>query len=219
MNALKLVAAAAVSVVALTSPAAHAALGLDVTSGTGAGTCGASCATGKTLGWSFAASSTLRIDGLGVWDDSADGLIRNTEVGLWDSAGTLLASTTVTNASARLSSANLSGEWKMQGITALTLAPGNYVIGSVYDVNDDLVLLNPSFTTAAGVTLLQGVQNLLVDGLQFPTTLRTTGPAFGATFQISPVPEPQAIALMASGLAVLALIGARRRKASTTVSG
>lgn len=220
MHALKKAAAAAVTVFALASPAAHAALGVDVTSGTAVAICGASCATGKTLGWTFAASTTLRIDGLGLWDDGADGLLRDTEVGLWDSAGTLLASTTVTNASVQLSSANPTGAWKMQGISALTLGPGDYVIGAVYDVNlSDKVLFNPSFTTAAGVSLGQGVQNLTVDGLQFPTTARFAGPVFGATFQISPVPEPQAIALMATGLAVLGLLGARRRKASETISG
>ena len=211
MQALTRAAAAIATAWALAATPAHAGLGLDVTSGTGVGVCGATCATGKTTGWTFALLSTMRVDGLGVWDSGADGLTRDIDVGLWNAAGSLLASTTVTAASTQVASANPTGAWLMQAIPAVTLAAGNYVIGFVYVTDTNLVLSNPSVTTDPALSFTgQSLRNNAVSGLQFPDTVLSVGPYFGATLQISPVAEPSSIAMLASGLAVLAVLASRR---------
>lgn len=211
MRALKFAAAAVATACSLAATPARAGLGLDVTSGTGAAVCGFLCATGKTTGWTFALLSTMRVDGLGVWDSDADGLTRDIDVGLWTASGTLLASTTVTAASTQVASANPGGAWRMQGIPSLTLGAGNYVVGFVYVTDSNLVLTNPSVTTDPALSFTgQSLRNNAVSGLQFPDTVLTVGPYFGATLQISPVAEPSSIAMMASGLAVLALLVSQR---------
>jgi hypothetical protein len=46
------------------------------------------CEGGCSLGYSFAVSSSLTIDGLGVFDADTDGLANSHEVGLWDATRT-----------------------------------------------------------------------------------------------------------------------------------
>jgi hypothetical protein len=45
-----------------------------------------------TLGWQFTTTKAMSVTGLGVFDDSLDGLSDSYSVGLWDSSGTLLTS-------------------------------------------------------------------------------------------------------------------------------
>ena len=53
-----------------------------------------------TFGYSFTLNDTIVVDSLGAFDFQADGLAQSHSVDLWDSSGALLASTTVSNASA-----------------------------------------------------------------------------------------------------------------------
>src|SRR5271169_6649185 len=45
-----------------------------------------------TLGSQFTTSDSISVDGLGVFDDSQDGLVDSYPIGIWDSTGTLVAS-------------------------------------------------------------------------------------------------------------------------------
>ena len=48
-----------------------------------------------TLGWQFSTSQSINVTGLGVFDDSQDGLTVSHDVGIWDSLGNLMGMTTV----------------------------------------------------------------------------------------------------------------------------
>ena len=85
---------------AIAAPAAHAELVLDLTGGGTVFPCGG-CgdASGRTFGWEFTVSGTITVDGIGVWDEGADGIGPDVLAGLWNDAGTLLASVTIGNGS------------------------------------------------------------------------------------------------------------------------
>src|SRR5262245_5459172 len=124
-NWIKSIAGGAVLAAALVAPA-QADLVLDLAPGGTATPCGG-CSGGVTYGWSFSVRNAITIDGLGIWDAGANGLGQpSVQIGLWSSAGTLLASTSVTDASTQVASANLAGEWLFESIAALTLGAGDY---------------------------------------------------------------------------------------------
>lgn len=207
-NLLKSLASAAVLAAALVSPA-QADLVLDLTPGGTATPCGG-CTGGVTYGWSFTVRNAITIDGLGMWDAGADGLGQpSVEIGLWSSAGALLASTTVTNGSTQIASANLAGEWLFESISSLTLAAGDYRIGAVFTSATPLAQVASPYTTIAGVALTGGVQSTTT-GLADPTA-QFNFPIFGPTMRLAnTVPEPASVVLV--GMALLAVGAAGRRR-------
>ena len=77
------------------------------------------------LGVNFSVVSTVAVDGLGYFDADQNGFSADHLVNLYDSAGTLLASATVTSAS------TLQGLFRVASIAPLTLGPGDYrVVGA-----------------------------------------------------------------------------------------
>jgi hypothetical protein len=152
-----------------------------------------------TLGYEFTTSTNFDINALGYWDD---GLGNNHEVGIWNSQGTLLVSTTV------LGTDPLTGGFRWDLLSSdFLLVPGTYLIGGEYLGNG-----NPFPNGASGITALPGYTYVTDEqsqgtGLIFPTF--SSGGGYGdngilaADFSIgSTVPEPSAVALLGSILAV-----------------
>lgn len=210
---MKSIASAAVLAAAVLSSAHAAPLVLDLTPGGAAFPCGPDCSNGgATFGWSFSVRKAIRIDGLGMWDARSNGLGQpSVQIGLWSSSGALLASTTVTDASTQVASANLAGEWLFESIAALTLNAGDYRIGALFLEATPLAQVDSPFTTIADVALTGGVRSGSAGTLQDPT-LSFVIPIFGPTMRLADtnqVPEPLSLALVSVGL--LGAVAARRR--------
>ena len=224
MKSISKLSIAAFFVLSASSPV-NAALIVDIKNGS-AQTCSTGCANGTTYGYQFSLSSSISVDGMGVWDAGADGLGRaSVGVGLWNTAGTLLASSTVAT-DATLETSAGAGGWRMSDISSLTLDAGDYVLGSVFFNPAPHGQTNPSMITipeltVTGSTSLAGAADA---GLSFPSvsvgflivgpTLRLVeaaeppaGPIPGPS---AAVPEPSVLALMGTGFAAFGFV--RRRK-------
>lgn len=186
---------------------AQATLVLDVgPDGFPVGCSGCGTASGATLGWAFSVSTTISIDGLGVWDEAANGFGSNpVDIGLWVDGGPLLATATVTSDSALVDSVSNDGAWRFADIMAVTLTPGLYVIGSVFYDTGTLGQFDTAFSTIAAVDYLGGRQVMLMDsGLSRPDfDLPGDEGFFGPTMRLLTVTEPTAVALFAIGLAMM----------------
>jgi hypothetical protein len=158
-----------------------------------------------TLGSEFSLNANITVVGVGIFDDSLDGLLNSYQVGIWNSGGTLLDSGTVPSGTA----GTLIGSFRYASIAPLNLLAGqNYWIGALYlNGNDPLIFPGSAtgFTTDPAVTF---VENGFRGGssLSFPNQTLGTQPAyFGPDFEFnptSPVPEPASITLLLLGSAV-----------------
>ncbi len=208
-TALKALCSAAATLLIASTPLQASVL-VDITGGAPAN-CGGCGVVGTTSGYRFQLTNNYVIDGLGVWDENADGLLAPAMTGLWDSTGVLLASVLVTNAGDVEVSAITSGRWLIQDVSALTLGPGVYFVGSQYFSQTSEARLNPTPITAAGITILGGAQNTVNSGFSMPN--QATGfIIFGPTMReaATAVPLPSGLLLSALGLAALA--GSRRQR-------
>jgi Domain of unknown function (DUF4082)/PEP-CTERM motif len=173
-----------------------------------------------TLGWSFTTNNAITVNGLGVFDDSQDGLTDSYEVGLWDSQGDLLAETTVLSGTTD----PLVNQWRYVSMTPVTLAADEtYYVGALYLTSDDGVYF-PAFpgtvTTTANI-IYQQATYAPGPSLTDPTTPDGTPGFFGPNISIgsSTIPEPSTWAMMLLGFAGLAFAGYRAsRRAAAPVA-
>lgn len=201
------------TVLTLSASAVHAQKALDITGGQ------AFANTGFNLGWSFSVtSSSVSVDGLGIWDESSNGLLNNHEVGIWNSSGTLLTSTTVTNANSTASSSALpAGQWLFTDITPISLQVGTYTIGALYSTTgtEDSWRESTSNTTAAGIDYGDRLFDL---GNTFARpTLSGSGTSgyIGPNFRIASavaVPEANTFTLALPALGMIGAVVIKRRK-------
>jgi hypothetical protein len=201
-------------------PAGASTLGLDITA-VDAYFCEATDTPGCVLGYQFSVLSPVVLTDLGFLDRSSDGLLSSHDVGLWSTGGTLLASTTITNASSVVASASAGDRWLFESVSPVLLAVGDYVIGAWLppDASDDRVRGGGSTIAAAEISFSGNRYLLGVGSLVMPTlVLGGADDGFlGPGFQFTVAPEP------AMGLPVAAILAGalwwRRRRGSSRSTG
>ena len=146
------------------SPAQAGTIGVDPTSG---GTALVSGFGGLTLGWEFEVSATdgIVVDGLGFWDHQSDGFLfgQTFPVGLWDaSTGTLLRDSVITSASTLKPSLHADGDWRVNSVSPVFLAPGLYRIAALMPVSgaNQTVGYGATIQSEPGVTLVRYLRQL-----------------------------------------------------------
>ena len=183
------------------APLAHGDLVLDLATGGLPAVCSGCGTDGTVFGWSFIVNSPITVDGIGVWDEGSLPLTTDAETGLFDDTGAL-AGAEITNSSTPVPSASTSGQWLFESITPLTLAPGNYELGTLFFDSGPVAEVGAPFLPISQITVVEGVLGSPGGGFQAPLTAFGE-PVFGPTLET--VPEPGLMWLLGLGSAALLL--------------
>ncbi len=195
------------------APLAHGDLVLDLATGGLPALCSDCGTDGTVFGWSFIVNSPITVDGIGVWDEASLPLTADAETGLFDDTGTLLASADITNSSTPVPSASTDGQWLFDSIAPLTLAPGNYELGTLFFDGGPVAEIGASFFPIPQITAVEGVTGSSDGGFQAPLT------PFGELVigpTLETVPEPGLMWLL--GLVSAALLLSRASMARRSKS-
>lgn len=159
----------------------------------------------ETIGFEFEVNSPIRIDGLGSYDDSKDGLSAAVEVGLWTAAGSPLAQVTVPAGAG----APLDNWFRWQTLpSTLTLNPGRYVVGAMTQNPGEPFGWQPSsFTTVPEVAFVEDRYSW-GSPLQYPSSTTGFNGWYGGNVHVA-VPEAAGTAVLA-GLGLLGFAASRR---------
>jgi hypothetical protein len=169
----------------------------------------------QNIGWQFTVNAPVTIDGLGVFDANAPGLSEPHPVGLWNSSGSLLAQTTITNASTLVPSASDAGDWRFNSIAPIVLAPGTYVTSAFYATSADAVMANGTIATIPQISFVDSRASTEGAFAEADVSALLEPGVFGADISVLAVPEPVTLLLFGSGLAGLALTLRRRKPRSS----
>lgn len=193
---------------------AHGDLVVDLATGGLPAACSGCGTDGTVFGWSFIVNSPITVDGIGVWDEASLPLTTDAETGLFDDTGTLLASADITNSSTPVPSASTDGQWLFESIAPLTLAPGNYELGTLFFDAGPVAEVGAPFFPIPQITLVEGVVGSPDGGFQAPLTAFGE-PVFGPTLET--VPEPGLMWLLGLGSAALLLSRASMARRSKSI--
>jgi hypothetical protein len=181
--------------------------------------------TGRMLGWEFTVDTTIEVTELGWFDWQNDGLATSHQIGIWNTAGqTLLGSVTVSAGA----SATLADGFRYQAlgssiflVTGQTYRIAGFDPGTGGDAHVwDVFHSGYSNYEVSGFTVDPNVNLTAGDALGgaaggFGYPLGPIGDEravlMGPNFSFAVVPEASASALLAAGLAVLA-VGFHRRR-------
>lgn len=166
-----------------------------------------------TLGWEFQTVNAVKVTHLGFYDSGQDGLAGQYPLGLWNSAGTLLASATVSSGT----SDPLVGKFRMVDISDVLLDAGqNFRVGALFTTVDDtlLVFSVAGFVTDPNILFVSANSSAQGPTLSDPFSqmIGTLG-HFGPNIQLANVPEASSLALMVAGVVALALRARYRGRA------
>ncbi|MDP3083725.1 MAG: PEP-CTERM sorting domain-containing protein [Rubrivivax sp.] len=162
-----------------------------------------------TFGYEFTLSATVTVNALGYFND---GFGQDHQVAIWsDVGGSPLVSATV------LGTDPVTGNFRYQAVTEITLAAGTYRIGGEYLGDGEPLPIPVSVTRIAGLTW-NGAYYRGGAGLNFPFT--SGGSSYGnngvmaPTFSVSNVPEPSTTTLALVGVALFGLLARRKAAAA-----
>lgn len=168
----------------------------------------------QSIGWQFNVLAGVTVNGLGWFDDGADGLSVAHDVGIWNPLGVLLASITVPGGTV----AALDGGFRTVFIPDVFLPVGNgYIIGGENSSRStDKIMFNvASQTVNPNLQFVDATFSNLNSSLERPTFFSGADNGFygvGFTTQdVVATPEPGTYALFATGLVGIAF-SRRRRK-------
>jgi hypothetical protein len=215
---MKIVMIASISVVvfalSLRNAAADPVLSFNEATG------GAGLHTDISLGWRFNVLQSITVEGLGWFDENADGLQNAHQVGIWSPAGVLLVDATVPAGMV----APLDGQFRTAVVAPIVLPVGNgYIVGgqsfALASDSERLACGNPMIGSPCYPQLSQTLDPRVqwtaatyseASSFVRPATVGVSSQGYyGPSFSVHPVPEPATAMLYA--LATVGLVLRYRR--------